>query len=96
MLRKGRWDELFFVDLPNLNEREAIWKIVIGKNGQDFKDFDLIQLARMTEGLTGQVSGVTMRFSGTKKGSPRLPSLCGAELPGRYLAWIVTLPPLSS
>ena len=53
MLRKGRWDELFFVDLPNLNEREAIWKIVIGKHLRDFKDFDLVQLARMTEGLTG-------------------------------------------
>src|SRR5438067_7156384 len=53
MLRKGRWDELFFVDLPNVNEREAIWKIVIGKHGRDFKDFDLVQLARMTDGLTG-------------------------------------------
>src|ERR1017187_7887187 len=27
MLRKGRWDELFFVDLPNQAEREAIWEI---------------------------------------------------------------------
>lgn len=53
MLRKGRWDELFFVDLPNASEREAIWKIVIGKHGRDFKDYDLVQLARMTEGLTG-------------------------------------------
>src|ERR1700712_2061859 len=25
MLRKGRWDELFFVDLPNAEERETIW-----------------------------------------------------------------------
>jgi SpoVK/Ycf46/Vps4 family AAA+-type ATPase len=53
MLRKGRFDELFFVDLPNLEEREAIWKIQIGKYGRDFKDFDTVQLARATEGLTG-------------------------------------------
>ncbi len=53
MLRKGRFDELFFVDLPNLSEREAIWKIQISKYARDPKDFDIVQLARATEGLTG-------------------------------------------
>ena len=53
MLRKGRFDELFFVDLPNQQEREAIWGIQIGKYGRDSKDFDLVQLAKVTEGLTG-------------------------------------------
>lgn len=53
MLRKGRFDDVFFVDLPSQAEREAIWKIQISKCGRDPKDFDLIQLARMTEGLTG-------------------------------------------
>jgi len=53
MLRKGRWDELFFVDLPNQSEREAIWKIQISRYGRDAKDFDLVQLARATDGLTG-------------------------------------------
>jgi len=53
MLRKGRFDELFFVDLPNLSEREAIWNIQISKYGREAQDFDLVQLARMTEGLTG-------------------------------------------
>ena len=53
MLRKGRFDELFFVDLPNLTEREAIWKIQISKYGRDPKEFDTVQLARTTEGLTG-------------------------------------------
>src|ERR1017187_4333341 len=53
MLRKGRFDELFFVDLPNLGEREAIWGIQITKYGRDAKDFDTVQLARQTEGLTG-------------------------------------------
>ena len=53
MLRKGRWDELFFVDLPNQAEREAIWSIQIGKYGRKPADFDLVQLARATDGLTG-------------------------------------------
>jgi ATP-dependent 26S proteasome regulatory subunit len=53
MLRKGRFDELFFVDLPNQGEREAIWDIQIGKYGRQPGDFDLVQLAKVTEGLTG-------------------------------------------
>jgi len=53
MLRKGRFDELFFVDLPNQAERAAIWDIQISKYGRDPGEFDLVQLARMTEGLTG-------------------------------------------
>src|SRR3954468_18345328 len=43
MLRKGRWDELFFVDLPNQAEREVIWEIQISKYGRDPKEFDTIQ-----------------------------------------------------
>src|ERR1044071_60648 len=53
MLRKGRWDELFFVDLPNETEREAIWSIQIDKHSRDPKDFDIRQLAKATDGLTG-------------------------------------------
>jgi hypothetical protein len=40
-------------DLPNEAEREAIWDIQIGKHGRDPKDFDMVQLAKATEGLTG-------------------------------------------
>ena len=53
LLRKGRWDELFFVDLPNQSERETIWQIQIQKYGRNPNDFDLVQLARATDGLTG-------------------------------------------
>ena len=44
---------MFFVDLPNQAEREVIWQIQIAKYGRDAKDFDTVQLARATEGLTG-------------------------------------------
>jgi ATP-dependent 26S proteasome regulatory subunit len=53
MLRKGRFDELWFVDLPSQSEREAIWSIQIARYGRDSKDFDCVQLARATEGFTG-------------------------------------------
>ncbi len=53
LLRKGRWDELFFVDLPNQSERASIWEIQIEKHGRDPQEFDLVQLARITEGFTG-------------------------------------------
>jgi SpoVK/Ycf46/Vps4 family AAA+-type ATPase len=51
--RKGRFDELFFVDLPNQAEREAIWRIQIAKFGRKPEEFDLVQLAKATDGLTG-------------------------------------------
>lgn len=53
LLRKGRWDELFFVDLPNEKEREAIWNIQIRKYGRVAEDYDVVQLAKITEGFTG-------------------------------------------
>lgn len=53
MLRKGRFDEIMFVDLPNQEERTTIWEIQIQKYGRDAKEFDLVALAKATEGLTG-------------------------------------------
>lgn len=52
-LRKGRFDELFFVDLPNQAERELIWAIQIAKYGRDPGKFDLAGMAKATEGFTG-------------------------------------------
>ena len=51
--RKGRWDELFFVDLPTHEEREAIWQIQVGKFNRDAQSFDLRQLAKVTDSFTG-------------------------------------------
>src|SRR5258708_84993 len=53
MLRAGRWDQLFFVDLPNESEREAIWTSQIAKLKRDPKEFNTRQLAKATDGLTG-------------------------------------------
>jgi hypothetical protein len=53
MLRKGRWDELWFVDLPDTRERAAIWDLVIEKYGRDKTAFDTVVLARASELHTG-------------------------------------------
>jgi len=52
-LRKGRFDELFFVDLPDTGERTRIWEIVIGKYGREPSGFDTPSLASSSEGFTG-------------------------------------------
>lgn len=53
LLRKGRFDEIFAVDLPNSQERETIFSIHITKKGRKVKDFNLKELSNATEGFTG-------------------------------------------
>lgn len=53
VLRKGRFDEVFFCDLPAASEREDILKIHLKKNGADFADFDFKMLQIMTDGWNG-------------------------------------------
>ena len=53
LLRKGRFDEIFFVDLPNVDERKTIWDIQIRKYGRASEDYTICQLAVQTEGFTG-------------------------------------------
>ena len=53
LLRKGRFDELFFIDLPSHEERETIWRIHIAKHRRQPGEFDTQQLAEATEGWTG-------------------------------------------
>lgn len=52
-LRKGRFDELFFVDLPDAQEREQIWKIVIERHGRKPGDYDSSALANACDQFTG-------------------------------------------
>jgi SpoVK/Ycf46/Vps4 family AAA+-type ATPase len=53
LLRKGRLDEIFFVDLPTIEERIEILKIHINKRGRDASKFDLDMLARSSDGFSG-------------------------------------------
>jgi SpoVK/Ycf46/Vps4 family AAA+-type ATPase len=52
-LRKGRFDEIFFVDLPTQSEREAVFKIHLSKRNRDLERFDLEQLSKVADGFSG-------------------------------------------
>ncbi|HEY6419866.1 MAG TPA: AAA family ATPase [Candidatus Binataceae bacterium] len=53
MIRKGRFDEVFFVDLPLVAERIEILKIHLSRRGMDAAKFNLERLAAYTNGWTG-------------------------------------------
>jgi len=53
LVRKGRFDEIFFVDLPDTAERREIWKIHLLKRNRNPDDFDLHTLAMASDGLSG-------------------------------------------
>ncbi|MFO0829442.1 MAG: AAA family ATPase [Phycisphaerales bacterium] len=53
LLRKGRLDEIFFVDLPNLAERTRIAEIHLRKRHRDPARFDLPAIAEAADGFSG-------------------------------------------
>jgi SpoVK/Ycf46/Vps4 family AAA+-type ATPase len=53
MIRKGRFDEVFFVDLPLDEERLEIFKIHLDRRGVDTTGIDLGQLTEFTKGWSG-------------------------------------------
>jgi hypothetical protein len=53
LMRKGRLDEIFFVDLPSEEEREQIFAIHLAKRKRDPKNFDLKALAACSKEYSG-------------------------------------------
>jgi hypothetical protein len=53
LLRKGRFDELFFVDLPTTSERVEIVKAALGQYGRGDVAINHAEVARVTVGFTG-------------------------------------------
>ena len=53
MIRKGRFDEVFFVDIPLEAEQIDIFKIHLARRAVDFTGFDFPQLTKFTSGWTG-------------------------------------------
>ncbi|HKJ91926.1 MAG TPA: AAA family ATPase [Longimicrobiales bacterium] len=72
-LRKGRFDEIFFVDLPDAETRKRIFEIHLKKRSQDPSAFDLTALAAAADGFAGSeieqvvISGLYTAFSGSGK-----------------------------
>jgi MoxR-like ATPase len=82
-IRKGRFDEAFFVDLPSADARRAIFTIHLRKRRQDPAAVDLARLAAASEGFSGAemeqaiVSGLFTAFS---EGTPFSIEILLAEL----------------
>lgn len=53
LMRKGRFDEVFFVDLPDESARTDIWRIHLGFRKQDADSFDVPALVAATAGFSG-------------------------------------------
>lgn len=53
LLRKGRFDEIFFLDLPSLNERMEIFRIHLLKRQRKPEDYDLKLLGDLSQGFSG-------------------------------------------
>ena len=53
MMRKGRVDEVFFVDLPDPKARAQIFRLHLARRGEDPAKFDLDQLAAASDGFSG-------------------------------------------
>ncbi|MCH2209993.1 MAG: AAA family ATPase [Fuerstiella sp.] len=69
LMRKGRFDEVFFIDLPPTDARRQIFSIHLQRRNRDPADFDLDQLADSSKDLTGSeiehaiISGLFHAFS---------------------------------
>lgn len=79
LLRKGRFDEIFFCDLPTRDERRQIFEVHIQKKGRSPEEFDLGKLADATQEFSGAeieqgiVQGLYDAFdSGTELGTEGL------------------------
>ena len=53
LIRKGRFDELFFVDLPNQAERQQVLSIQLNRRKRNPSEFDLKQVAAAAKGYSG-------------------------------------------
>jgi ATP-dependent 26S proteasome regulatory subunit len=53
LLRKGRFDEIFFIDLPAAAERREIFQIHVARRGRRPEGYDLQRLAQLAEGYSG-------------------------------------------
>lgn len=90
LLRKGRFDEIFFVDLPGETARRMIFEIHLRKRHRDPAAFDLDELARASEGFSGaeieQAVVASMHAAYAARSEPSTPMI---------LEQIRTSPPLS-
>ena len=82
LMRKGRFDEIFFVDLPDAATREAILRIHLGKHRIDIDNAGLSALAVACEGFAGaeiEAAVLATRYEAHALGQPASASHVRAE-----------------
>lgn len=91
LLRKGRFDEIFFVDLPSPAERRDITNIHIKKKKRDVSQFDLDKVVAATQGFSGSeieqavISALYDAFeAGTDIDTDRVVKSCQEIIPLSY------------
>lgn len=73
LLRRGRFDQVFFIDLPTRKEREEIFTIHLKAKENDVSQFNVPQLAQITKGWSGSeieqviISGMYEAFNENRK-----------------------------
>lgn len=83
LLRKGRFDEIFFVDLPEADERHSILEIHLSRRCQGLDAFDLDELVTVTEGFSGaeiEQAVITAHYCALYEGRPANTDLLLAEI----------------
>ncbi|MBU6952847.1 MULTISPECIES: AAA family ATPase [unclassified Hahella] len=83
LMRKGRIDEIFFVDLPTLDVRQIIFDIHLQKRGLSPANFDAKLLAESTDGFTGaeiEQAVVSALYSAAALGQPLTTELVLEEI----------------
>ena len=83
LLRKGRFDELFFVDLPTAQVREIIFGLHLKKRGFDPAEFGRARLVELSEGFSGaeiEQAIVASQYSALAEGGALTPAHVEREL----------------
>src|SRR5262249_62081942 len=96
LVRKGRFDEIFFVDLPNAATRAEILRIHAGKRGIILDGATLAALARACEGFSGaeieQAVVATLYSAHSKQVAPNAQLLAAQLAATRPLAVVMAEP----
>jgi len=82
LLRKGRFDEIFFVDLPTLEERKEIFKLHLERR---LKDKEVASEITEIKGLCAELAKMTEGFIGSEIEQVVVSSLCDAFFENRPL-----------
>ena len=83
LTRKGRFDEIFFVDLPTAAERREIFSVHLKKRKRNPALFDLTALAEASDGFTGaeiEQAVVSALYTAFSKGMEVTSAIIAAEL----------------